>query len=61
MAPNDQYLCIVPDHSTRSNSTANLHLPFEGDTTLTLILSKALLLAHDAKITDPSILRQIRP
>ncbi|HEX5052867.1 MAG TPA: hypothetical protein VFZ65_13915 [Planctomycetota bacterium] len=34
-------------------------LPFEGDRTLSLILSKALLLAADDKITDPTILRQI--
>ncbi len=61
MEPNDQYLCIVPDRSPNSLATQNLHLPFEGDTTLALILSKALLLANDAQITDPSILRQNRP
>jgi hypothetical protein len=58
MEPNDQYLCIVPDSSkTRSD----LFLPFEGDATLSIILSKAFLLASDSTITDPTITRQIRP
>jgi hypothetical protein len=35
-------------------------LPFEGDGTLTLILSKAFLLAADTEITDETIVRQIR-
>jgi hypothetical protein len=35
-------------------------LPFEGDTTLSVILSKAFLLADDTKITDLTIVRQIR-
>jgi hypothetical protein len=34
-------------------------LPFEGDNVLSIILSKAFLLAADDKITDPTILRQI--
>ena len=56
MAPNDQYLCIVPDRSSR---TPDVFLPFEGDPTLAVILSKAFLLAEDDKITDPTITRQI--
>jgi hypothetical protein len=58
MEPNDQYLCIVPDRrlSTRGE---RVFLPFEGDATLSIILSKALLLAADMKITDPTITRQI--
>jgi hypothetical protein len=60
MEPNDQYLCIVPSSSGRNSSpTDRLYLPFEGDTTLSIILSKALLLARDTKITDPTITRQI--
>jgi hypothetical protein len=39
----------------------NVFLPFEGDATLSIILSKAFLLAQDTKITDPTILRQIKP
>ena len=58
MEPNDEYLCIVPD--SRSPATPDdLFLPFEGDSTLSIIISKALLLADDAKIKDPTIARQI--
>jgi hypothetical protein len=58
MEPNDQYLCIVPDARARSGGPAVL-LPFEGDSVLSVILSKALLLADDTKITDPTIVQQI--
>jgi hypothetical protein len=58
MAPNDQYLCIVPDSRPRSKQE-EVFLPFEGDSTLSIIVSKALLLAEDTKIKDPSITRQI--
>lgn len=58
MEPNDQYLCIVPDRSQKE-ITDTIFLPFEGDTGLSVILSKALLLAEDDKITDPTITRQI--
>jgi ABC-type arginine transport system ATPase subunit len=34
-------------------------VPFEGDTTLAIILSKVLLLAEDTAITDPTITRQL--
>ena len=34
-------------------------LPFDGDTTLSIIVSKALLLADDRSITDPVIVSQI--
>jgi hypothetical protein len=34
-------------------------LPFEADTMLSLILSKAFLVAADKKITDPWIVRQV--
>ncbi|MGK7890314.1 MAG: DUF4132 domain-containing protein [Leptolyngbyaceae cyanobacterium] len=57
MEPNDQYLCIV----TSSTSAANkVFLPFEGDKTLAVILSKAFLLADDSRITDPTIVSQIQ-
>jgi hypothetical protein len=46
MEPNDQYLCIVPDAKARA-STPQVYLPFEGDATLSIILSKAFLLAED--------------
>ena len=60
MEPNGQYLCIVPDRSQHAADRAGrLFLPFEGDGTLAVILSKAFLLADDRKISDPSITRQI--
>ncbi len=58
MEPNDQYLCIVPD--SRARSFDKVYLPFEGDSRLSVILSKAFLLADDEKITDPRITSQIR-
>ena len=57
MAPNDRYLCIVAEAKGYANK---VFLPFEGDSTLSVIISKAILLANDKKITDPSILRQIK-
>lgn len=59
MEPNSQYLCIVPDHHKRV-TTESIFLPFEGDTTLSVILSKAFLLANDDQIKDPTILSQIK-
>jgi hypothetical protein len=59
MEPNNRYLCIVPNQAARSTSEP-LFLPFEGDSTLSIILSKAFLLAEDTKITDPTITAQIR-
>ncbi|AFY74227.1 hypothetical protein Syn7502_02219 [Synechococcus sp. PCC 7502] len=58
MEPNNSYLCIVAGWDKSSN-TDSLFLPFEGDNTLSLILSKAFLLADDDKIKDSSILSQI--
>ncbi len=54
MEPNDSYLCIV---ALPSKNT--VMLPFEGDSALSLLLSKAMLLANDEKITDPVIVAQI--
>ena len=59
MEPNDQYLCIVPDRS-KKNVTQGVFLPFEGDSGLSIILSKAMLLAEDDKITDSTITSQIQ-
>jgi hypothetical protein len=58
MEPNDQGLSIVPIASARAGNP-KLFLPFEGDSTLATILSKAFLLAADHKISAPTILRQI--
>ena len=57
MTPNNQYLCIVPKPD---KSTDNVFLPFEGDRTLSIIISKALMLADDRKIKDPTIISQIQ-
>lgn len=66
MDPNDQYLCIVPARGAAAEAAAGpggdgrpVFLPFEGDATLSVILSKAFMLADDAKITDPTIVSQI--
>jgi len=60
MEPNDQYLCIVPSRRSGEMGKDKLFIPFEGDQTLAIILSKAFLLAEDRKITDPSITHQIK-
>ncbi|MFE9093646.1 DUF4132 domain-containing protein [Streptomyces sp. NPDC007264] len=56
MEPDDSYLCIVP---ARGRGDGKVFLPFE-DERLSLILSKAFLLAADMKITDRTVLRQIK-
>ncbi|GGL35606.1 DUF4132 domain-containing protein [Planomonospora parontospora] len=57
MEPNDAHLCIVPG---RDRDTGSVFLPFEEDGgMLSVILSKAFLLAADTAITDPSITRQL--
>jgi hypothetical protein len=61
MEPGSRFLCIVPrlfedDVSIKSK----ILLPFEGDRSLAVILSKAFLLANDADITDELIREQIR-
>ena len=58
MTPNDQYLCIVPD-SSKKLDTEKVFLPFDGDSILSIILSKAFLLANDDKIKDATINSQI--
>ncbi|QOY85697.1 DUF4132 domain-containing protein [Paludibaculum fermentans] len=58
MEPNDQYLCIVRD-ARAGSAEGEIYLPFEGDLTLAVILSKAFLLAEDKKIKDTTINRQI--
>ncbi|MCA9174003.1 MAG: DUF4132 domain-containing protein [Planctomycetales bacterium] len=55
MEPNQQYLCIVA-----GGKAPDIRLPFEDDRTLSLILSKAMMLAEDTKIKDPTILAQLK-
>lgn len=57
MSPNDQYLCIVASRNSKGKET--IFLPFEGDAILSIIISKAQLLADDDKINDPTILSQL--
>jgi hypothetical protein len=57
MSPNDQYLCIVPKSAAGGLQAG--YLPFEGDRMLAVVLSKAMLLADDLRITDPTILSQL--
>lgn len=59
MEPNNQYLCIVENLSKKANAINELFLPFEGDHRMSVIISKAFLLADDEKITDKTILSQI--
>jgi hypothetical protein len=56
--PNDRYLCIVPSRGQDKNLD-KVFLPFEGDNGLSIVLSKAFLLAEDDKIEDPTILSQL--
>ncbi len=55
--PDERHVCIVPKQ--KSLKRDDIRLPFEGDLTLSLVLSKALMLAADDKITDEVILNQI--
>jgi hypothetical protein len=59
MEPNGQYLCIVPSSADKSPLSGDIVLPFEGDRTMSIILSKCLMLAEDTKIKDHSIISQI--
>ncbi|WP_406862677.1 DUF4132 domain-containing protein [Streptomyces sp. HUAS MG47] len=58
IAPDDRYLCIVPRSGARAVDGAG-PLPYEGDGMLAVVLSKAMLLADDTSITDPTILSQL--
>lgn len=56
MDPGNRFLCIL---KAPASKTDKVTLPFEGDTRLSVILSKAILLAADDKITDPEIVSQL--
>jgi hypothetical protein len=55
IASQSRHVCIVP----AATEDKTIRLPFEGDRTLSVILSKAMMLANDDKITDPGILLQL--
>ena len=54
-----RHLCVVPDGWGAKRA---VFLPFgdDADSRVSLVISKIQLLSADAKITDPSILEQIR-
>jgi hypothetical protein len=56
-AKNGRYLCIV---GARDDTEEMPFVPFEGDAVLSMVLSKAFLLAEDDKITEPVIVGQFR-
>lgn len=56
MEPNDEYLCIV----SARRSSKKVFLPFEEDSVLTMIVSKAFMLAADKRIKDSTITEQIQ-
>ena len=60
MEPGSEYLCIVPSRNPGWTGD-DVFLPFEGDSALSIILSKAFMLADDTAITDPLIWQQIAP
>ena len=57
MEPNDAYLCIVPANVAPSGD--KIYVPFEGDRLLSIILSKAIMLANDSAIREQHIMNQI--
>ncbi len=59
MLPHDEYLCIVPKRE-ESLGTKSVFLPFDQDSTLSIILSKAHLLVKDDEIRDSVIVNQIK-
>ncbi len=60
MEPGSRYLCVVPGPAVSKNPRGVM-LPFDEDRLLSVILSKAFLLAADTKIKDASILAQLPP
>ncbi|MEU1536642.1 DUF4132 domain-containing protein [Actinacidiphila glaucinigra] len=56
MSPDDRHLCVVPPGTAGAVPGP---LPFEGDPMLPVILAKALLLARDTEITDPTIVSRL--
>ncbi|MEU0180632.1 DUF4132 domain-containing protein [Streptomyces sp. NPDC006207] len=56
MSPGDRHLCVVPPAHA---CVVPGPLPFEGDAMLSVVLGKALLLARDTEITDPTIVSRL--
>ncbi|MFJ4844359.1 DUF4132 domain-containing protein [Streptomyces sp. NPDC088733] len=56
LLPDDRHLPVAP---ATAQGTQPSWLPHEGDRMLSAVLGKAALLAHDDRITDPTIVRQL--
>jgi hypothetical protein len=54
VSPGNEQLSITPEQSAGADDS-DAFLPFDGDDTLRGIIGTALLLAHDAEITDPRL------
>jgi hypothetical protein len=62
MGADRRYVCIQPQHNPLSqDERGSALLPYEGDPTLIVILSKAFLLCQDSATMDKVILAQIHP
>jgi hypothetical protein len=60
MEPGSRAICIVPaGGGALPGEPGHVWLPFEGDATLALVLSKALMLAADDRIDDPLVRLQL--
>lgn len=60
MSPNDELLRAAPKQSA-TMPTARVILPYEGDRMLSMILSKAFMLANDLCLDDQAMAQQIKP
>jgi hypothetical protein len=58
MSPNDQFL-YFPEPRRQAKAAESVFLPFEGDTLLAQILSRASVLAADCRISDRALRSQI--
>ena len=59
LEPDNRHLCILAGGGRRPGEPGYVWLPFAGDDGLSVILSKAMLLAADDRIEDPTIRAQI--
>ena len=53
-------ICALYRRAQATAGKEEVLLPFDGDRTMSVVLSKAFWLAQDEKIKDETIVRQIR-
>jgi hypothetical protein len=53
------YVWVAGVTNGKDKNLTKVFLPFEGDTVLSIVLSKAFMLVDDDKITDQTILSQL--